>query len=192
MTGPGAKPNDATAGGFFAHETAEIEPGAMIGDGTRIWRHSHVRTGARIGRDCNLGKGVFVDEDVRIGDRVKVQNNVSVYKGVTLEDEVFVGPAAVFTNDLHPRAQNPDWVVTPTLVRHGASIGGGATVVCGHEIGEWAMVAAGAVVTRSVESHQVVAGNPARHHGWVCECGKLVSREAARPKSLRCSTCAGR
>jgi acetyltransferase-like isoleucine patch superfamily enzyme len=172
VTGPGAKPNDATAGGFFAHETAEIEPGAMIGDGTRIWRHSHVRTGARIGRDCNLGKGVFVDEDVRIGDRVKVQNNVSVYKGVTLEDEVFVGPAAVFTNDLHPRAQNPDWVVTPTLVRHGASIGGGATVVCGHEIGEWAMVAAGAHDTRTDHSHQVVAGNPARHHRMVSEFGK--------------------
>jgi UDP-2-acetamido-3-amino-2,3-dideoxy-glucuronate N-acetyltransferase len=174
---------------FYVHPTAEVEDGATIGSGTRIWRQAHVRTGAVIGADCNIGKNVFVDEDVRIGNRVKIQNNVSVYIGVTLEDESFVGPSAVFTNDLRPRAQNPGWQVVPTLVRRGASIGGGATIVCGTEIGEWAMVAAGSVVTRSVAAHQLVMGNPARPKGWVCTCGAVASREAERPADLQCDEC---
>lgn len=174
---------------FFCHPTAEVEPGARIGRGTRLWRQVHVRTGAVIGEECNIGKNVFIDEGVRLGDRVKIQNNVSVYRGVTLESEVFVGPGVVFTNDLRPRAVNPEWVVVPTLVRRGASIGGGAVIVCGNEVGEWAMVAAGAVVTRSVAAHEVVVGNPARHHGWVCRCGRSIHREVERPLDLRCPAC---
>ena len=187
-----AADGSARAGGFYVHPSAEVELGASVGAGTRIWRQAHIRSGAVIGADCNLGKNVFVDQHVRIGDRVKVQNNVSVYEGVTLESEAFVGPSAVFTNDLRPRAQNPDWVIVPTLVRHGASIGGGATIVCGNEIGEWAMVAAGAVVTRSVAAHQLVAGNPARHLGWVCRCGAVVSREVQAPADLSCGDCRSR
>jgi acetyltransferase-like isoleucine patch superfamily enzyme len=175
--------------GFFVHPSAEVEEGASVGHGTRIWRQAHVRSGAVVGDDCNLGKNVFVDQHVRIGNRVKVQNNVSVYEGVTLEDEAFVGPSAVFTNDLRPRAQNPGWTIVPTVVRQGASIGGGATIVCGNEIGEWAMVAAGSVVTRSVAPHQLVAGNPARHLGWVCRCGSVVSRGVEPPAEMTCESC---
>ena len=142
------------------HVSAEIEPGATVGSGTRIWRSAHVRRGAIIGHDCNIGANVFVDVDVHIGDRVKVQNNVSIYEGVTLEDEAFVGPAAVFTNDLNPRATGP-WQLMPTHVRHGASVGANATVICGNELGEHCLVAAGAVVTRPVLRHQLVLGNPA-------------------------------
>jgi UDP-2-acetamido-3-amino-2,3-dideoxy-glucuronate N-acetyltransferase len=180
---------DSRVDQVYVHPTAEIEDGAVVGARTRVWRQAHVRAGAVIGTDCNIGKNVFVDEDVRIGNLVKIQNNVSVYKGVTLEDEAFVGPSAVFTNDLRPRAQNPDWVVVPTLVRRGASIGGGAVIVCGNEIGEWAMVAAGSVVTRSVAAHQLVVGNPARPRGWVCRCGEIISRDVEAPAELRCARC---
>lgn len=172
----------------FIHPTAEIEPGAQIGAGTRIWRYAHVRTGARVGADCNLGRNVFVDLEVRIGDRCKIQNNVSVYEGVELEDDVFVGPAAVFTNDLTPRAFG-DWQVVPTLVRRGAAIGGGAVIVCGVKIGEYALIGAGAVVTKDVEPHRLMLGNPARPVGWVCTCAKVVSRQAERPEQLRCADC---
>src|SRR5262249_35714223 len=122
------------------HVSAEIEPGAAVGAGTRIWRSAHVRRGASIGDDCNIGANVFVDVEVRIGDRVKIQNNVSVYEGVSLEDEAFVGPAAVFTNDLNPRATGP-WRLSPTPVRFGASVGANATVICGNELGEHCLVA---------------------------------------------------
>jgi acetyltransferase-like isoleucine patch superfamily enzyme len=140
-----------------------------------------VRTGARVGSGCNLGRNVYVDPDVVIGDRCKIQNNVSVYVGVTLEDEVFVGPSAVFTNDLRPRAAKDDWEVTPTLVRRGATIGGNATIVCGTTLGEYSMVAAGSVVTRDVRPHQLVAGNPARPLGWVNRRGEVVSRDPEPP-----------
>lgn len=170
------------------HQTAEVEPAVAIGPGTRVWRRAHIRTGATIGAECNIGANVFVDEDVRIGDRVKVQNNVSVYAGVELEDEAFVGPAAVFTNDLNPRATGA-WQLTPTLVRAGASVGANATIVCGNELGEHCLVAAGAVVTRPVAPHQLVRGNPARPAGWVCRCGAVVSRERERPTDLICDEC---
>ena len=170
---------DAPTG--FVHPTAEVEDGAQIGTGTKIWHLAHIRSSARIGAGCTIGRNVYVDAEVTVGDRVKIQNNVSVYVGVTLEDEVFVGPSAVFTNDLRPRAQNPDWVVTPTLVRRGASIGANATIVCGTEIGEYAMVAAGSVVTRDVRPHQLVAGNPARHLGWVNRAGEVVARGPEQP-----------
>jgi acetyltransferase-like isoleucine patch superfamily enzyme len=172
----------------FVHDTAEIEADVTIGPDTRIWRRAHVRTGAVIGAGVQLGANVFVDEDVHIGDRAKVQNNVSIYAGVELEDEAFVGPAAVFTNDLNPRATG-DWILTPTFVRRGASVGANATIVCGNELGEHCLVAAGAVVTRSVAPHQLVLGNPARPAGWVCRCGAVVSRAADRPADLDCATC---
>ena len=168
--------------------SAEIEPGATIGAGTRVWRRAHVRGGAVIGRDCNLGANVFVDVDVHIGDRVKVQNNVSLYEGVTLDDEAFVGPAAVFTNDLNPRATGP-WQLMSTYVRRGGSVGANATVICGNELGEHCLVAAGAVVTKDVLPHQLVLGNPARPAGWVCRCGVVVSRDAERPADLLCDVC---
>jgi acetyltransferase-like isoleucine patch superfamily enzyme len=145
-----------------------------------------------IGPDSTIGRNVYVDAGVRIGARTKIQNNVSVYRGVELADEVFVGPSAVFTNDRNPRAVSPDWVVVPTLVRQGASIGANATVVCGIELGRWSVVAAGAVVTRSTTEYQLVAGNPARHHGWVCRCGAIVSREAAAPDPATLARCAHR
>jgi UDP-2-acetamido-3-amino-2,3-dideoxy-glucuronate N-acetyltransferase len=173
----------------YIHPTAEVEPGVEIGDGTSVWHQAHLRAKAVVGARCTLGKNVFVDEGVRIGDGVKIQNNVSVYRGVTLADEVFVGPSAVFTNDLRPRAFNADWQITPTEVARGASIGANATIVCGRHIGAYAMVAAGAVVTRPVADHQLVAGNPARPRGWVCRCGALVSREAEPPESFSCGTC---
>jgi acetyltransferase-like isoleucine patch superfamily enzyme len=165
----------------FIHATAEVEAGAQVGDGTKIWHIAHIRSSAKIGTNCVLGRNVFVDVHVEIGDRVKIQNNVSVYHGVTIEDEVFVGPCAVFTNDLRPRAQSTDWQIVPTVVRRGASIGANATIICGVEVGAYAMVAAGAVVTRDVAPYQLVAGNPARPMGWVDEAGAVVSRDPARP-----------
>lgn len=168
-------------GSYYAHPTAEIEEGAQIGAGTKIWHLVHIRSTAVVGANCVLGRNVYVDADVVIGDRVKIQNNVSVYKGVTIEDEVFVGPSAVFTNDRLPRAQNPNWQITPTIVRRGASIGANATLVCGIEIGAYAMVAAGSVVTKDVAPYQLVAGNPARPIGWVDEAGNVVSRDPTRP-----------
>ena len=169
----------------FVHPSADVEDGAQIGAGTKIWHIAHVRSTAKIGGGCVIGRNVYVDADVVIGDLVKIQNNVSVYHGVTIEDEVFVGPCAVFINDFRPRAQNPTWEVTPTLVRRGASIGANATIVCGNEIGEYAMIAAGSVVTKSVKPFQLVAGNPARHLGWVDKEGTVVSRDAEPPADLR-------
>ena len=184
---------DTTAGGVhptaFVHPSAHVEDGAVIGERTRVWHQGHIRVGARIGHGCNLGKNVFVDEGVRIGNGVKIQNNVSVYHGVTIEDDVFVGPSAVFTNDRYPRAFNTDWEVVQTVVRRGASIGANATLVCGIEIGEYAVVAAGSVVPKSVTPHQIVMGSPARHYAWACRCGRVASREAAAPTDLRCDHC---
>jgi UDP-2-acetamido-3-amino-2,3-dideoxy-glucuronate N-acetyltransferase len=170
----------------FVHETAIVEPDASIGEDTRIWHHAHVREGARIGRKCMLGKNVFVDSGVTIGDRVRIQNNVSVYAGVALDDDVFVGPSAVFTNDRFPRAHATDWSPASTRVRTGASIGANATIVAPVEIGAWAVVGAGSVVTTSVAPHQLVIGNPARGAGWCCWCGRVVSRGAERPHDATC------
>ena len=154
------------------HPTAIAEPGAIVGEGTRIWHGSHLRAGCRIGRDCTIGFVVYVDTGVRIGDRCKIQNHVSLYRGVTLEDDVFVGPSATFTNDRFPRADSPTWDVVPTHVASGASIGANATIVCGVRIGSRAMIAAGAVVTADVPAHVLVRGVPARPHAWVCRCGR--------------------
>jgi UDP-2-acetamido-3-amino-2,3-dideoxy-glucuronate N-acetyltransferase len=166
---------------WTAHPTAIVEDGASVGPGTSVWHHAHVRAGSRIGEGASLGKNVYVDADVVLGDRVKVQNNVSIYRGVTIGDDVFLGPSCVFTNDLYPRASADDWTVVPTRVDDGASIGANATIVCGTTIGAWAMVAAGSVVTRDVAPHQLVLGNPAHHHAWVCRRGHIVSRDVAPP-----------
>lgn len=146
----------------FVHPSAEVHPTATIGEGSRVWINVQVRENARIGAGCILSKDVYIDANVEIGDRCKVQNGVSVYQGVTVGDDVFIGPDAVFTNDLVPRAFNAGWTITPTRVETGASIGANATIVCGTTIGEYAMVAAGSVVTRDVHPFTLVRGNPAR------------------------------
>lgn len=153
------------------HPTADIDPDAVIGHGSCIWRWTVVREGARIGIDCTIGDYAYVDHDVRIGDRCKVQNGALIYKGVTIGDDVFVGPRVTFTNDRLPRAANRAWRVLSTTVEDGASIGAGATVVCGTALGRSCMVAAGAVVVHDVPPHAVVAGNPAVVIGWVADDG---------------------
>lgn len=158
------------------HPSATVDDRASIGDGTRVWINVQIREGASIGRDCILSKDVYIDHEVSIGDRCKVQNSVSVYNGVTIEDEVFVGPNACFTNDRIPRAFLADWKVTPTLVKRGASIGANATIVCGVTIGEYAMVGAGSVVTRDVEPHALVVGNPAKVVGYVDREGNRLEK----------------
>lgn len=154
---------------YFVHESSYIDDDVEIGDGTRVWHFSHIQKGARIGKNCSIGQNVNVSNNVKIGNSVKIQNNVSVYEGVELEDGVFCGPSCVFTNDLTPRAEFPKGRTEykKTLVRHGASIGANATIVCGHIIGEYAMVAAGAVVTKDVPAYTLVAGVPARIIGTV-------------------------
>ncbi len=157
---------------FFVHETAVVDPPAEIGAGTRIWHFSHVLKNSRVGQGCNIGQNVVIGPDVTIGDRCKIQNNVSVYPGVTLEGGVFCGPSMVFTNVHNPRAEiERKHEYRPTLVRRGATIGANATVVCGHTLGRYCFIGAGAVVTRDVPDHAVMAGNPARRIGWACVCG---------------------
>ncbi len=163
--------------GVFIHPTASVDPRAEIGAGTKIWINVQVREATRIGKDCILSKDVYVDHAVTIGNGCKIQNSVSVYNGVTIEDEVFVGPNACFTNDKVPRANNPDWVITPTLVKRGASIGANATVVCGITIGEYAMIGSGSVVTKDVAPHALMVGNPARQIGWVDQAGNRVEKQ---------------
>ncbi len=175
----------------YIHPTATVEDGATLGAGTKIWHHGQVRSNARVGTDCSFGKNVFIDTGVHVGNGVRIQNNVSVYAGVTIEDDVFVGPSAVFTNDLYPRAGNPGFEIVPTLVRHGATIGANATIICGIEIGRFATVAAGSTVTRSVADHQLVMGVPARPAGWVCACGQVVTRSVEPPDTLTCPQCEG-
>jgi acetyltransferase-like isoleucine patch superfamily enzyme len=173
------------------HPTAIAEDGAQIGAGTRVWHYAHVRAGAVIGQDCVLGKDVYVAEQARIGDNVHVQNGVSVYNGVTLEDSVFVGPHVNFTNDRYPRADNPDWELVPTRICKGASIGAGATVLCGVVVGRYAMVGAGSVVLYDVPEHTLVFGNPARLSGFVCYCGRPIAVTAQSEAKMvgRCHRC---
>ena len=157
---------------FFVHPSSLVDENVCIGAGTKIWHFSHIQSDATIGQDCVLGQNVYVGSDVVIGNRCKIQNNVSLYTGIVLEDEVFCGPSCVFTNDLYPRAHNErGWEVKETLVMRGASIGANATIVCGHSIGEYALVGSGAVVTQDVPAHALMLGVPARQCGWVCKCG---------------------
>ena len=170
---------------YFVHESSYIDEDVEIGEGTKIWHFCHVQKGARIGKNCSFGQNVNISNHVKIGDGVKVQNNVSVYEGVELEDYVFCGPSMVFTNDLTPRAKYPKGIAgyKRTLVKTGATIGANATIVCGHTLGEWCTIAAGAVVTKDVPDHALMAGVPARQIGWVCECGQVLQSD------LTCSDC---
>ena len=161
---------------YFVHESSYIDEEVEIGEGTKIWHFCHIQKGARIGKNCSLGQNVNVSNNVRIGDGCKIQNNVSIYEGVELEDEVFCGPSCVFTNDLTPRAGYPKGRENykRTLIKRGASIGANATIVCGHTVGEYSMVAAGAVVTKDIPDYALVAGIPARVIGRVDEKGNIV------------------
>jgi UDP-2-acetamido-3-amino-2,3-dideoxy-glucuronate N-acetyltransferase len=169
---------------FFAHRSAVIDEGVVIGDGTKIWHFCHVMTGTVIGEKCVLGQNVSAGPDVTIGNGCKIQNNVSVYKGVTLEDEVFCGPSAVFTNVRTPRAfvERKD-EFQPTLVKRGASIGANATIVCGVVVGEYAMIGAGAVVTSDVPAHALMVGAPARLLGWVSRTGDRLGDDLVCPRT---------
>lgn len=174
---------------FWAHESAVIDPPATIGDGTKIWHFSHVMAGARIGARVVLGQNVFVGARAVVGDGCKVQNNVSLYDEVVLEDDVFVGPSAVFTNVVNPRA----FIVRKdeyrrTVVGRGASIGANATIVCGVTLGEYSFVGAGAVVTKDVKPHALVVGNPARQVGWMCACGERLRLKDGTGTCARCGS----
>lgn len=172
--------------GVFVHESAYVDEPCQIGEGTKIWHFSHVLAGTRIGRNCTLGQNVMVGPDVVVGDNCKIQNNVSVYRGVTLEDAVFCGPGAIFTNVTNPRAEiDRRAEFRPTRVGRGATIGAGATIVCGHDIGPWAFVAAGAVVTTDVPAHALVAGVPARRIGWVSHAGERLDEDLVCPRTGR-------
>jgi UDP-2-acetamido-3-amino-2,3-dideoxy-glucuronate N-acetyltransferase len=161
---------------FSAHPSAIIDAGATIGSGTKIWHFSHIMTGAVIGENCNLGQNVVVSPGVVLGNNVKVQNNVSIYTGVICEDDVFLGPSCVFTNVINPRSQvNRRGEYAKTTVKRGASIGANATIVCGNDIGEYAFIGAGAVVTKTVKPYALVVGNPARQTGWISEYGHKLS-----------------
>ncbi len=162
--------------GYFVHESSYVDDNVTIGNDTRIWHFCHIQSGVHIGEKCSIGQNVNISNNVKIGDGVKIQNNVSVYEGVELEDYVFCGPSCVFTNDLTPRAAYPKGRLEykKTLVKKGASIGANATIVCGNTIGEWSMIAAGAVVTSDVQPHALMAGVPAKRIGTVCNCGNRL------------------
>lgn len=167
---------------YFAHETAVIDEGCEIGAGTKIWHFSHLMPGCKLGENCNVGQNVVISPDVILGNNVKVQNNVSIYTGVICEDDVFLGPSMVFTNVVNPRsAVNRRGQYTKTTVKSGASIGANATIVCGHDIGRFAFIGAGAVVTKKVPDYALVVGNPARQVGWMSEYGhRLEFDESGR------------
>lgn len=182
----------------YIHPTAVVDGRAELGAGARVWHWTQVREGVRIGAESIVGKGCYIDAGVQIGSRVKIQSNVSVFHGVTIEDGVFVGPHVCFTNDKAPRAITPegalkgadDWTVSETLIRYGASVGANATVVCGITVGRFAMIGAGAVVTRDVPDYGLVLGNPARLVGYVCACGRrLPGVPAEEPEERRCESC---
>ena len=164
---------------YYAHETAVIDEGCEIGEDTKIWHFSHIMPNCEIGLKCNIGQNVVVSPDVKLGNNVKVQNNVSIYSGVICEDDVFLGPSMVFTNVTNPRSGvNRRGQYAKTTVKRGASIGANATIVCGHDIGEFAFIGAGAVVTKNILPYALVVGNPARQIGWMSEYGHRLEFDA--------------
>lgn len=185
--------------GIRIHPTAEVSPNTEIGEGTSIWHQAQVREQARIGENCIIGKGVYIDAGVHIGNNVKIQNYVSVYHGVTIEDGVFIGPHVCFTNDLLPRAVNPDgslkaaddWTLSLTLIQQGAALGANSTIRCGARIGRWAMIGCGSVVTRDIPDHGLAWGNPAGLHGFVCSCGTRLEKTASQDHQIiaACPSC---
>ena len=176
---------------YWAHPTAIVESPVSIGDATKIWHFAHVMPHAKIGARCSLGQNVFVASRAVVGDGCRIQNNVSVYDGVELGDDVFVGPSAVFTNVINPRAfVNRQGEMRRTPVAQGATIGANATILCGAQIGRYAFVAAGAVVTQDVPPYALVGGVPARRLGWICRCGVTLRKAGARTRTLRCTACA--
>ncbi len=165
---------------YFAHESAFIDEGCKIGKGTKVWHFSHIMSNCILGENCNIGQNVVISPDVILGKNVKVQNNVSIYTGVVCEDDVFLGPSMVFTNVMNPRsAVNRRGEYLKTVVKKGASIGANATIVCGHDIGEFAFVGAGAVVTKHIPAYALVVGNPARQMGWMSEFGHRLEFNSA-------------
>ena len=174
---------------YFVHESSYIDDDMEIGEGTKIWHFCHIQRGARIGKRCSLGQNVNVSNHVKVGDGCKLQNNVSLYEGVELENDVFCGPSCVFTNDLTPRAKYPKGSAgyKKTLIKEGASIGANATVVCGHTVGKWALIGAGAVVASDVPAHALMLGVPAQQRGWVCECGQVLRQTGN--SDYRCPDC---
>lgn len=179
---------------YFVHESSYVDDDVQIGEETCIWHFCHVMPGSRIGRKCRIGQNVVIGPRAVLGNNVKIQNNVSIYEGVILEDDVFCGPSMVFTNIATPRSgfpRNNSEDCQQTLVKHGASIGANATIVCGNTIGEFALIGAGAVVTKDVKPYALVYGNPARQHGWACQCGVPLHFEAADSEAAvaECPTC---
>jgi len=178
----------------IVHQTAEVSPKAKLGDGTRVWHLVQIREGVTIGRNCIIGKDVYIDFDVNIGDNVKIQNSALIYHGATIEDGVFIGPQVCLTNDRMPRAitsdgrlkGNDDWVVGPVLVKYGASLGAGSLILPNVTVGRFALVGAGAVVSRNVPDHGLVVGNPARFVGYVCHCGRKMEQKGS---AWHCSVC---
>lgn len=181
------------------HNTADVDPKATIGDGTSVWQNVQIRAGAQVGEECIIGKGAFLDLWVKVGNRVKIQNYANIFRGVTLEDGVMVGPNVIFTNDMFPRAVNPDgqlqdhedWECFETLVKEGVGIGAGSVIVCNNTIGKWAIIGAGSVVTQNIPDYALAYGNPARVHGFVCPCGtKLPERQdLAGEEQVTCPKC---
>lgn len=170
---------------YFVHETSIIDDNVKIGEDTKVWHFCHIQSGAEIGEKCSFGQNVNISNNVKIGNGCKLQNNVSVYEGVEMEDYVFCGPSMVFTNDLTPRAKYPKGSAgyKKTLLKTGATVGANATIVCGNTLGKWSMIASGAVVTKDVKDHALMAGVPAKQIGWVCECGEVLK------DGLHCKKC---
>ena len=174
----------------FIHESSYVDDGCTIGEGTKIWHFCHVMKDATIGRGCNIGQNVVVSPKVTIGNNVKIQNNVSLYTGVILEDDVFCGPSMVFTNVVNPRSHvSRKDEYRETLVKRGASLGANCTIVCGHTVGRYAFIGAGAVVTRDVPDYALVLGNPGRISGWMCQCGVKLAAGSQPPAQAQCRAC---
>lgn len=174
---------------YFCHESSYLDDGVQVGKGTKIWHFSHIMSGCVIGENCNIGQNVVISPGVKLGNGVKIQNNVSVYTGVECEDGVFLGPSCVFTNVINPRSfieRKSEY--RPTKIKKGASIGANATIVCGHDIGSYALIGAGTVVTKSVPDYALIVGNPGRVVGYVCKCGEKINFNDGKAK---CAVCGG-